>query len=267
MLLQGKPLSYNNILDAAAATGLARDLRGAACVIVKHANPCGAAEADDMAGAWEAALAGDPVSAFGGVVAVTRAIDAALAERLTSIFLEVVAAPDVLPDALEILARKPNLRVLIDAGLGAPPRPGIELRSAGGAVLRDRCRRRRRRSASVAGRHAALTDATRSAPRLDLAWRVCRHVKSNAIVLVRDGVGGRRRRRADEPRRQRPAGRGQGRRAFAGRRVCLGRLLPVPRRARGLRRGRRHRVRPAGRLATRRARSSPRQTQRARRCC
>ena len=73
VLLQGKPLSYNNILDAAAATGLARDLRGAACVIVKHANPCGAAEADDMVGAWEAALAGDPVSAFGGVVAVTRA--------------------------------------------------------------------------------------------------------------------------------------------------------------------------------------------------
>ncbi len=186
VLLQGKPLSYNNILDAAAATGLARDLRGAACVIVKHANPCGAAEADDMLGAWEAALAGDPVSAFGGVVAVTRAIDAQLAERLTSIFLEVVAAPDVLPDAPEILGRKPNLRVLLDAGLGAPPRPGIELRSAGGALLLA--------EADVSADDPQTWQVATQRPptpeertSLDLAWRVCRHVKSNAIVLVRDG--------------------------------------------------------------------------------
>ncbi len=186
VLLQGKPMSYNNILDAAAATGLARDLRGAACVIVKHANPCGVAESDDLAGAWEAALAGDPVSAFGGVVAVTRAIDAQLAERLTTIFLEVVAAPDVLPDALEILGRKPNLRVLLDGGLGAPPRPGIELRSAGGALLlADADVTADDPEAWQAATHRSPTLEERAG--LDLAWRVCRHVKSNAIVLVRDG--------------------------------------------------------------------------------
>jgi phosphoribosylaminoimidazolecarboxamide formyltransferase/IMP cyclohydrolase len=189
-LLQGKPLSYNNILDAAAATGLARDLRGAGCVIVKHANPCGVAEADDLLAAWAGALAGDPVSAFGGVVALTGPVDAPLAEKLTSIFLEVVAAPEVTPEAREILARKPNLRVLLDPGLGAPPLPGLELRSAGGALLVTQ--------ADVAlDDPAAWTVATRRAPTgderdaLELAWRVCRHVKSNAIVLVkgRDVVG------------------------------------------------------------------------------
>jgi phosphoribosylaminoimidazolecarboxamide formyltransferase/IMP cyclohydrolase len=127
------------------------------------------------------------VSAFGGVVALTRAIDKPLAEALTSIFLEVVAAPDVLPNALEVLARKPNLRVLVDAGLGAPPSGGLELRSAGGALLLTEA------DTAPDDPHAwrvatqrAPTDAERAA--LDLAWRVCRHVKSNAIVLVKDGA-------------------------------------------------------------------------------
>ena len=187
LLLQGKPLSYNNILDTAAATGLARDLRGSACVIVKHANPCGAGEAEDMLAAWDAALAGDPVSAFGGVVAVTEPVHGPLAERFTSIFLEVVAAPACSTEALEILARKPNLRVLLDPGLGAPPGPGLEMRSAGGAVLVT--------TADVAADDPdAWQLATQRPPSdeeradLDLAWRVCRHVKSNAIVLVRGGA-------------------------------------------------------------------------------
>ncbi|HEY7599648.1 MAG TPA: bifunctional phosphoribosylaminoimidazolecarboxamide formyltransferase/IMP cyclohydrolase, partial [Candidatus Limnocylindrales bacterium] len=201
--LQGKPLSYNNILDASAAAGLARDLRGPACVIVKHANPCGAAEADDSIAAWEGALAGDPVSAFGGVVALTVPIDRALAERLTSIFLEVVLAPAISPDALEVLAAKPNLRVLVDPGLGATAEPGLELRSAGGALLLT--------EADVAADDPAKwqvatkrapTDAVRAA--LELAWRVCRHVKSNAIVLVRDravvGVGAGQMSRVDSAR-------------------------------------------------------------------
>jgi phosphoribosylaminoimidazolecarboxamide formyltransferase/IMP cyclohydrolase len=187
MLLQGKPLSYNNILDASAAAGLARDLRGAACVIVKHANPCGAAEAAEAVAAWDAALAGDPVSAFGGVVAVTVPIDAELAERLVSIFLEVVLAPAVEPAAIEVLARKPNLRVLLDEGLGAPPVAGFELRSAGGALLLTE-------ADTSADDPAGWRVATRRSPTdaelfsLELAWRVCRHVKSNAIVLVRDGA-------------------------------------------------------------------------------
>jgi phosphoribosylaminoimidazolecarboxamide formyltransferase / IMP cyclohydrolase len=203
LLQQGKPLSYNNILDTAAATGLARDLRGAGCVIVKHANPCGVAEADDLLAAWEGALAGDPVSAFGGVVALTGPIDATLAERLTSIFLEVVAAPDMTLEAREILARKPNLRVLLDPGLGAPPLPGMELRSAGGALLLTEADVAPDDSSTwtVATRRAA-TNEERSA--LDLAWRVCRHVKSNAIVLVRDravvGVGAGQMSRVDSAR-------------------------------------------------------------------
>jgi len=186
-LVQGKPLSYNNILDAAAATGLARDLRGAGCVIVKHANPCGAAEADDIESAWAGALAGDPVSAFGGVVALTRPIDGRLAELLTSIFLEVVAAPACTPEALATLARKPNLRVLIDPLLGGPATAGFEMRSAGGAILVNQADvAPDDPSAWTAATRRVPTDAERSA--LDLAWRVCRHVKSNAIVLVKDGA-------------------------------------------------------------------------------
>src|SRR3954451_7161637 len=90
--LQGKTLSYNNVLDASAAAAIARTLRGPACVIAKHTNPCGAAERPSLLEAWEAALAGDPVSAFGGVVALTGPVDADTAEALTSIFLEVVVA-------------------------------------------------------------------------------------------------------------------------------------------------------------------------------
>jgi phosphoribosylaminoimidazolecarboxamide formyltransferase / IMP cyclohydrolase len=202
-LLQGKPLSYNNILDAAAAAALARDLRGAGCVIVKHANPCGVAEADDPLAAWEQALAGDPVSAFGGVVALTTPIDVQMAERLTSLFLEVVMAPAVAEGALDTLATRPNLRVLVDPTVDAPPSAGFELRSAGGAVL-------------LAQADVAVDDpsgwqvATRRPPTrderdaLELAWRVARHVKSNAIVLVRDravvGIGAGQMSRVDSAR-------------------------------------------------------------------
>ncbi len=185
--IQGKPLSYNNLLDAAAAAGLARDLRGAAVVIVKHGNPCGTAEAADLATAWDGALSGDPVSAFGGVVAVKGVVDRALAERLASIFLEVVVACAFDSDALAILGRKTDLRLLEDPGIVGMPMASVELRSAGGAVLATDA------DVSIdlpqtwatAGARAA-TDAEMAD--LDLAWRVCRHVRSNAIVLVKDGV-------------------------------------------------------------------------------
>ncbi len=183
----GKALSYNNLLDAAAAAAIARDLRGAACTIVKHANPCGAAEARDGIAAWEGALAGDPVSAFGGVVALTVPIDAALAERLVAIFLEVVIAPGVDPAAAAILAGRADLRVIVDPHLGSPPVPGREVRSAGGAVLVT--------DADVEPDDPSTWSAAtsrRPSPDelrdLDLAWRVARHVKSNAIVLVRGGA-------------------------------------------------------------------------------
>ena len=119
---------------------LGRVLRGPAVVIVKHTNPCGAAERPTLLEAWQAALAGDPVSAFGGVVALTRPVDAAVAEALASIFLEVVVAPAFDDAARAVLARKPNLRLVVDPALardepGPPPDPTGSVRSAGGAVL------------------------------------------------------------------------------------------------------------------------------------
>jgi phosphoribosylaminoimidazolecarboxamide formyltransferase/IMP cyclohydrolase len=190
--LQGKALSYNNVLDGSAAAGIARLLRGPACVIVKHTNPCGAAERDTLAGAWDDALAADPVSAFGGVVALTRPVDRAVAERLASIFLEVVVAPAFDPAAMEVLATKPNLRLVVDPALGTAgplpaPSPTGSLRTAGGAVLVTA-------PDSAPDDPAAWTVAAKRAPTdaerrdLDLAWRLVRGVTSNAIVLVRDGM-------------------------------------------------------------------------------
>jgi phosphoribosylaminoimidazolecarboxamide formyltransferase / IMP cyclohydrolase len=160
--LQGKALSYNNVLDASAAAAIARSLDGPACVIVKHTNPCGAAERETLVDAWAAALAGDPVSAFGGVVALTR----------------------------EILAAKPNLRLVADSSIErrAPlPDPLAAIRTAGGAVLVG---------APDTGPDDPATwqVATTRHPTdgewrdLDLAWRLVRAVTSNAIVLVRDGA-------------------------------------------------------------------------------
>jgi phosphoribosylaminoimidazolecarboxamide formyltransferase/IMP cyclohydrolase len=165
--------------------------------VVKHTNPCGAAERETLLQAWRDALAGDPEAAFGGVVALTRPVTADVARELTSIFLEVVVAPSFVPEALEILAEKPNLRLVEDEALAAEPegpRPDGTmrvdylgaLRSAGGAVL-------------VGAPDDLVDDPTewatlttrapsdREAADLDLAWRLVRGVVSNAIVLVRDG--------------------------------------------------------------------------------
>ncbi|HKF85466.1 MAG TPA: bifunctional phosphoribosylaminoimidazolecarboxamide formyltransferase/IMP cyclohydrolase, partial [Candidatus Limnocylindrales bacterium] len=191
--LQGKALSYNNVLDASAAASLARLLRGPAVVIVKHTNPCGAAERATLLEAWDAALAGDPVSAFGGVVAVTGPVHRALAERLTSIFLEVVVAPGFDDEARAVLATKPNLRLVVDRALGdagaaaAIADPLGSFRTAGGAVLVTA-------PDVVDDDPAGWTVVTKRSPSdreradLDLAWRLCRGVVSNAIVLVRDGM-------------------------------------------------------------------------------
>jgi phosphoribosylaminoimidazolecarboxamide formyltransferase/IMP cyclohydrolase len=206
--LQGKALSYNNVLDASAAAALGRALRGPACVIVKHTNPCGAAERASLLEAWEGALAGDPVSAFGGVVALTRPVDGPLAAALVSIFLEVVVAPAFDGAALAILAAKPNLRLIVDPilaldGPGPVPEPTGSLRSAGGAVLVTA-------PDSTADDPATWTVATHRAPTarehldLDLAWRLVRGVTSNAIMLVRDrrliGMGSGQTSRVDAAR-------------------------------------------------------------------
>ena len=197
--LQGKALSYNNVLDAAAASALGRSLRGPGVVIVKHTNPCGAAERPTTLDAWAAALEADPVSAFGGLVAVTRTVDRALAEAMVAIFLEVVVAPGFDPEALDVLAGKPNLRLLVDEALAndepvpaSAVSPTGSVRSAGGAVLVTA-------PDVVTDEPTAWTCATRRAPTdreqldLDLAWRLVRGVTSNAIVLVRErrliGIG------------------------------------------------------------------------------
>ncbi len=267
--LQGKALSYNNVLDASAAAALARLLRGHAVVIVKHTNPCGAAERDSLLEAWDAALAGDPVSAFGGVVALTGPVDRALAERLTSLFLEVVVAPAFDAAALEVLATKPNLRLVVDPSIDArADRTGLtgrglldidylgSVRTAGGAVLvtaPDRQPDEPAAWACVSSRRptdAELRD-------LDLAWRLARGVVSNAIVLVRDGMLVGPRLGAGEPGRRVPGrhrqgapvpGRGWG----GGRGGRLGRVLPVRRRAAAPARCRRAGDRPARRLDARR---------------
>ncbi len=206
--LQGKALSYNNVLDAAAASALGRALRGPGVVIVKHTNPCGAAERASIVDAWETALAADPISAFGGVVALTRPVDRAVAERLVSIFLEIVIAPAFDAAALEVFATRPNLRVLVDPALGsgapgAAPDPLGSIRSAGGAILVTA-------PDVIADAASAWTCATRRAPTdtehldLDLAWRLVRGVTSNAIVLVRDrrliGIGSGQTSRVDAAR-------------------------------------------------------------------
>ncbi len=191
-VLQGKPLSYNNVLDAAAAATVARQLRGPACVIVKHTNACGAAERGTLLESWEAALAGDPVSAFGGVVAVRGAVDAELAERLVGIFLEVIVAPAFTPEALAVLASKPNVRLIVDPELAidaasAAPSTRGSVRTTGGAVLVTA-------SDSQPDDPGTWNVATRRAPSdqersdLDLAWRLARGISSNAIVLVRRGA-------------------------------------------------------------------------------
>ncbi len=196
-ILQGKALSYNNVLDAAAADGVARLLHGPAAVVVKHTNPCGAAERPSLLEAWRAALAGDPVSAYGGVVAVTRPVDEAVATALTELFLEVLVAPLFEPSARDILAAKANLRLVVDPLLDDRARPVEDrgrlqvdplgaVRSAGGGILVG--------APDVLpddpAEWAVLTrrDATDSERRdLDLAWRVVRGASSNAIALVKDG--------------------------------------------------------------------------------
>ena len=130
-VLQGKQLSYNNVLDASAAAAIARGLEGPACVIVKHTNPCGAAERTTLRAAWEAALAGDPISAFGGVVALTDEVDEATARGLAGIFLEVIVAPAFSAAAREILATKPNLRLLVDRRSEVRRHPPTRCRRSG----------------------------------------------------------------------------------------------------------------------------------------
>jgi phosphoribosylaminoimidazolecarboxamide formyltransferase / IMP cyclohydrolase len=190
--VQGKELSYNNLNDTDAAYEACAEFDAPAIVIVKHANPCGIAIADDLATAWDRALLCDPVSAFGGIVAANRVLDAAAAEKITAIFTEVVIAPDADEAARAIFARKKNLRLLLTGGMPDPAAPGMTFRSVAGGFLAQ---------SRDAGRvtEADLRVVTQRAPSpaemadLLFAFRVCKHVKSNAIIYAKNlatvGIG------------------------------------------------------------------------------
>ena len=186
--VQGKALSYNNYNDSDAALELVAELggAGAACVMVKHANPCGAALSSSLLAAYDAALACDPVSAFGGIVAVNQPLTSDVAEAIASIFTEVVIAPDADEEALAAFAGKKNLRLLLTGDLADPGRPGLILKSiAGGYLLQSRDNGRIS--------EADLKVVTKRAPTEReladclFAWTVAKHVKSNAVVYAKDG--------------------------------------------------------------------------------
>lgn len=187
--VQGKELSYNNINDADAALELVAEFRDAdpSCVIVKHANPCGVASAATIAAAYDAALKCDDVSAFGGIIAVNRALDGATAEAISGIFTEVVVAPDADADALAVFAKKKNLRLLLTGDLPDPARGGIMMKTiAGGWLAQSRDNGRLNpadleRVTARAPTESELADAL-------FAWTVAKHVKSNAIVYAKDGA-------------------------------------------------------------------------------
>jgi phosphoribosylaminoimidazolecarboxamide formyltransferase / IMP cyclohydrolase len=204
--LQGKQLSYNNINDTDAAYECVAEFdpaRTAACVIVKHANPCGVAEGASLLEAYRKALACDPVSAFGGIVALNRGLDAEAARAITEIFTEVIIAPDASEEAIAIVGAKKNLRLLVTGGLPDPRAAGIIVKSVAGGLL-------------VQSRDNAVVDdmafkvVTRRAPTnaeladLAFAFRVAKHVKSNTIVYARDratvGIGAGQMSRIDSAR-------------------------------------------------------------------
>ncbi len=185
--VQGKELSYNNLNDTDAAYELVAEFERPAVAIIKHANPCGVAEADRQVDAYRAALLCDPVSAFGGIIALNRPLDGATATEIAKLFVEVIIAPDADADARAVLGTKKNLRLLLTRTMPDAGGPGLTVRSIAGGFL-------------VQNRDAArvlpddLKVVTRRAPSaqeladLLFAFRVAKHTKSNAIVYARDGA-------------------------------------------------------------------------------
>jgi phosphoribosylaminoimidazolecarboxamide formyltransferase / IMP cyclohydrolase len=183
-ILSGKEMSFNNYVDAEAAWQLVCDFEQTACAIIKHTNPAGAALGDSPAEAYQKALATDPVSAFGGIVAFNRRVDAAAAQEVTKIFTEVIIAPDYDPEALELLRAKKNLRVIRMNSMEQSRK--VEVKEIGGGML-----------VQTADDHKLSSDelkvVTERKPSeeeiraLMFAWIVCKHTKSNAIVYAREG--------------------------------------------------------------------------------
>jgi phosphoribosylaminoimidazolecarboxamide formyltransferase/IMP cyclohydrolase len=190
-LLRGKPLSYNNLLDLDAAWSCVRSFDMPTIAIVKHLSPSGVASAERLAAAFVAALASDPVSAFGGVIAANRAIDCATAKQMHELFVEAIAAPDLDDEALECFERhKPNCRLV---AVPSPVNETWQVRSVSNGVLVQSVDR----GDPPEGEWRVVTErqpTDRERDALQFAWRACRHVRSNAIVLTRDtatvGIGG-----------------------------------------------------------------------------
>jgi phosphoribosylaminoimidazolecarboxamide formyltransferase/IMP cyclohydrolase len=184
---QGKALSYNNINDTDAAFELVAEFEEPAVAIIKHANPCGVALAQSLSAAYDLALRCDPVSAFGGIIALNRPLDQETAEKIAALFAEVVIAPSIDADAHAVLAAKKNLRVLATGAMPNPAASGLLLKHvAGGFLLQDRDNGR-----SDAHDLKIVTKRSPSAAELrDLlfAFRVAKHTKSNAIVYAKDGA-------------------------------------------------------------------------------
>jgi phosphoribosylaminoimidazolecarboxamide formyltransferase/IMP cyclohydrolase len=204
--IQGKQLSYNNLNDTDAAYECVAEFdprRTAACVIVKHANPCGVAEGASLLDAYRKALACDPVSAFGGIVALNGTLDAAAARAITEIFTEVIIAPDATEEAAAIVGAKKNLRLLLAGGLPDPRAPGLTVKSVAGGLLAQS------RDNAVVDEMQVKT-VTKRAPTaaeledLRFAFRVAKHVKSNTIVYAKDratvGIGAGQMSRVDAAR-------------------------------------------------------------------
>jgi len=204
--LQGKELSYNNINDTDAAYEAVAEFdakRTAACVIVKHANPCGVAEGADLAAAYRKALACDSTSAYGGIIAFNRKLDADAANAVAGIFTEVIIAPDATDEAIAIIGKRKNLRLLLAGGLPDPRAAGLMTKTVAGGLL-------------VQSRDNAVVDdmsfktVTRRAPTeaelndLRFAFRVAKHVKSNTIIYAKDlatvGIGAGQMSRVDSAR-------------------------------------------------------------------
>jgi phosphoribosylaminoimidazolecarboxamide formyltransferase/IMP cyclohydrolase len=204
--LQGKELSYNNINDTDAAYECIAEFdaaRTAACVIVKHANPCGVAEGSDLISAYRKALACDSTSAFGGIIAMNRPLDAETAKVITEILTEVIIAPDASEEAMAIIAKRKNIRLLLAGSLPDPRAPGLTYKTVAGGLL-------------VQSRDNAVVDdmtfkvVTKRAPTdaemrdLKFAFRVAKHVKSNTIIYAKDlatvGIGAGQMSRVDSAR-------------------------------------------------------------------
>jgi phosphoribosylaminoimidazolecarboxamide formyltransferase/IMP cyclohydrolase len=185
--IQGKELSYNNLNDTDAAFECVAAFDPPTIVIVKHANPCGVATAEKISDAWDAALKCDQVSAFGGIVALNRTLDGETAAKISAIFTEVIMAPDATDEAKEILAKKKNLRLLLTGGMPDASEAGQTFKSiAGGFLVQSRD-----------NGHSQPSDwktVTKRAPTpaeiadMEFAFKVCKHVKSNAIIYAKNGA-------------------------------------------------------------------------------